>query len=174
MAILFKTELFIVREMIDSDIDGFFDLQSNKKGMDMVPDKTMTFEESKKDLKIRIDNYKSKINTFDVWAVINKNTTNFIGTCALIYDTTISVEIGYRFREKYWGKGVATEITKGLVDYIFTQTNYQSITADVSKKNIGSTKVLQKFFTQVNEGFNEKDNCYDLNFELKKIDFNKL
>ena len=33
----------------------------------------------------------------------------------------------------------------GKIDYIFNQTDHETIIADVSKSNIGSVKVLQKF-----------------------------
>jgi len=174
MPILFKTKRFIIRQLLNSDLEGFADLQCNKKAMDMVPDKTMTLEEAKVDLDIRTTNYTTKVNNFDVWAVIDIKTSEFIGTCAIIYGDPKGVEIGYRLREKHWNKGVATEVAKGLIDYIFTCTSDTTIIADVSKSNIGSVKVLQKFLTKVNEGFSEEYQTYDYNYELKKSDYNKI
>jgi RimJ/RimL family protein N-acetyltransferase len=174
MSILFKTERFIIRELRNTDLEGFADLQCNKNAMDMVPDKTMTLEEAKIDLDIRTTNYTTKINDFDVWAVIAEDDNEFMGTCAIIYRGSKGVEIGYRIREKHWNKGVATEVAKGLINYIFIQTNQQTIIADVSKSNIGSVKVLQKFLTKVNEGYCEEYKTYDYNYELKKSDYNKL
>ncbi len=174
MSLLFNTKRFIVRELLNSDLNGFFDLQSNKKAMDMVPDKTMTLEEAKIDLEIRANNYPVKVNNFDVWAVIDKDNDEFIGTCAIIYGDVKGVEIGYRLREKHWNKGIATEIAKGLINYIFSHTAHDTIIADVSKSNIGSVKVLQKFLTKVNEGYCEEYKTYDYNYELKKSDYNKI
>ena len=174
MSTLFKTERFIIRELLNTDLNGYADLQCNKNAMDMVPDKTFTFEEAKTDLDIRTTNYATKINNFDVWAVIDKNNSEFLGTCAIIFGSSKGVEIGYRFREKQWGKGVASEVAKGLIDYIFSQTDHETIIADVSKSNIGSVKVLQKFLTKVNEGYCEDYKTYDYNYELKKSDYIKL
>ena len=174
MSALFTTERFIIRQLLNSDIGGFADLQCNKTAMDMVPDKTMTLEEAKIDLDIRVNNYPTKVNNFDVWAVIDKDNDEFIGTCAIVYGDPKGVEIGYRLREKHWNKGIATEVAKGLIDFIFSQTDHKTIIADVSKSNIGSVKVLQKFLTKVNEGYSEKYKTYDYNYELKKSDYNKL
>jgi len=174
MTLLFTTERLIIRELQNSDLEGFADMQCNKVAMDMVPDKTMTFEEARKDLEIRATNYTTKINNFDVWAIIDKDNDEFIGTCALIYGNPKGIEIGYRLREKHWNKGIATEVTKGLIDYVFTSTSQTTIIADVSRTNIGSVKVLQKFLTKVNEGFCEEDQTYDFNYELKKSDYNKI
>ena len=171
MTILFETKRFIVRELLNSDIDGFFDLQSNKKAMDMVPDKVMTLSECEIDLKIRMDNYSKITKSFDVWAVIEKDSLNFVGTCALVYLNDTKVEIGYRFIEQFWGKGVGTEVAKGLIDFVFNSRLETSIVADVSKFNIPSTKILEKYLVKVGESYNEADQCQDLHFELKKADY---
>lgn len=169
--ILFETERFIIRQLTESDIEGFFDLQSDKVAMDMVPDKVMNLEEAIKDLKIRAINYTAKVDNFDVWAVIDNENADFLGTCAIVYGDPKGAEIGYRFRQKYWGKGVASEVTKGLINYIFNHTDYSTIIADVSQANIGSTKVLEKFLTNVGEGFCEETKTLDYHFELKKVDY---
>lgn len=174
MSILFNTKRFTIRELKNSDLPGFADMQCNKNAMDMVPDKTMTLEEAKSDLEIRTTNYTTKINNFDVWAVIDHENDEFIGTCALIYGNSKGIEIGYRLREKHWNKGIATEVTKGLINYIFTHTSHSTIIADVTKSNIGSVKVLEKFLTKVNEGFCEEYQTYDYNYELKKSDYKKI
>jgi len=168
MKILFETPRLIIREMVYDDIAGFYDLQSNKKAMDMVPDKVMTMQECKDDLNIRISNYSKIKKPFDVWGVFEINSKDFIGTCAMVYQTEKTVEIGYRFREKYWRGGIGSEVTKNLIDYIFKETKYTKVVADVSKFNIGSTKILSKFMTQIGESFNEADNCMDLHFEVTK------
>ena len=171
MITLFETSRFTIRQLVDDDIKGFFDLQSNKKAMDMVPDKVMTLLESKTNLATRINNYTTTTKKYDVWAVIEKTTSKFVGTCALVYLNDSKVEIGYRFIEQFWGKGVGTEVTKGLIDFVFNSRSETSIVADVSKFNIPSTKILEKFLVKVGESYNETDQCQDLHFELKKADY---
>lgn len=171
MKILFETNRLTIRELTQSDIDGFYDMQSSHTVMDMVPDKVMSMDACIKDLDIRINNYTADSNEFDVWAVIDNQTSEFTGTCALVYEQKGGVEIGYRFREKFWGKGIATEVTQGLIDYVFTNRTENLIVADVSKFNVGSTKILEKFMILVGESFNKEDNCQDLHFELKKSNY---
>ena len=156
---IFQTKRLIIRQMTSSDIDGFFDMQSSHAVMDMVPDKVMTMEGCVIDLAVRINNYTSDSAEFDVWGVIDKQTNEFIGTCALVYKQKGGVEIGYRFREKFWGNGIATEVTQGLINYVFTKRSEKIIVADVSKLNLGSATVLEKFMTRQGESFNKEDNC---------------
>ena len=55
-----------------------------------------------------------------------------------------SMEIGYFLGEKFWGKGIATEGVRLLLDYM--QNNFQltRIYAEVFAHNKASMKVLQK------------------------------
>ena len=165
---LFNTNRLTIRQLKMTDLDGFFQLQGNKKAMDMVPDKTMTREEAEKDLKIRVNNYTNDKQGFDVWAVIEKSTNSFVGTCALVYEQKNGVEIGYRFCEQFWGKGIGSEVTEGLIDYVFKNRKENLIVADVSAFNLGSIKILQNYMSKVGESFNKEDNCQDFHFELKK------
>ncbi len=52
--------------------------------------------------------------------------------------------IGYRLREKYWGHGIATEAAGLMVDYLFSRTNIETITASTMVENHASALVLEK------------------------------
>lgn len=54
------------------------------------------------------------------------------------------IEIGYRILEEQWGKGVATEIATGLIKFIKTALQTQSIIAYVNVNNAASIRVLEK------------------------------
>ena len=52
--------------------------------------------------------------------------------------------VGYRLLPKSWGKGIATEAMKLIVDYLYTKTDIEIITASSMVENKASAKVLQK------------------------------
>lgn len=54
------------------------------------------------------------------------------------------IEIGYFIGEPYWGKGIATEAVKHLLDFIATRLDVVRIEAHVFAQNKSSMKVLQK------------------------------
>lgn len=54
-----------------------------------------------------------------------------------------SAEIGYFIGEPYWGKGIATQAVKIIVDYGFSQLNIHRIFAGVFSYNEASRKVLE-------------------------------
>ncbi len=45
---------------------------------------------------------------------------------------------------KYWGKGIATEVSKEIIKYGFEILNLEKIIGIALSKNIGSCKVLEK------------------------------
>lgn len=55
-----------------------------------------------------------------------------------------NIEIGYFLGEKYWGKGIATEAVRLLLEYIKQQFDVERAYAEVFEHNKASMKVLQK------------------------------
>ncbi|WP_026932614.1 GNAT family N-acetyltransferase [Christiangramia echinicola] len=56
----------------------------------------------------------------------------------------IDLRFGYLLRESSWGKGLGTELVKGLVNKCQEMGNIKSIFGGVEEDNIGSIKVLEK------------------------------
>ncbi len=58
--------------------------------------------------------------------------------------TQYSCDIGYWIAEPHWGKGIASEATSKMTDYVFTETAIVRISALVYSPNKASIKVLEK------------------------------
>ena len=140
----FETELFSVRKLEQNDLPSFHEMQGNEQVMKYTTGKATTLEEDKADLKKVIGHYSEVNNQFWVWAIERKNDQSFVGTCALVGDGKGTYEIGFRFLEKYWGKGYGKEICNELIDYAFCQKEVKNIIAYVDVKNIGSVKILDQ------------------------------
>lgn len=54
------------------------------------------------------------------------------------------VSLGCRFLEKCWGRGIATETLRVMVDYLYTETDIEIITASTMVENIAPGKAAQK------------------------------
>ena len=54
------------------------------------------------------------------------------------------ISVGYRLLERCWGQGLATEAVGLLVDYLYTETDTEIITASTMIQNQGSANVLKK------------------------------
>ena len=51
--------------------------------------------------------------------------------------------IGYVLSKKYWGRGIATEACKRVLEYLFS-LGYQEVRIDAEVENIASNNVIQK------------------------------
>ena len=52
--------------------------------------------------------------------------------------------IGYRLLKRYWGKGIASQVVGLMVDYLYSETDIEIITASTMIENQASARVLQK------------------------------
>lgn len=52
--------------------------------------------------------------------------------------------IGYRLKEDCWGQGIATEAVALMVDYLYSKTDTEIITASTMVENRASAHVLEK------------------------------
>lgn len=152
---------------MQSDQGAYFDMMNNPNVMSLIPRKTMSRIESDQHLTNFIDKPDSQAKT-KVWAIELKSENEFIGLCAFLKNNENDDEIGYRLREKYWGVGYGTEITKGLIDFGFKHLNTDLITADVYVDNLRSVKILEKYFKRDIEFFNTEDKCTDRRYKLTR------
>jgi RimJ/RimL family protein N-acetyltransferase len=59
-------------------------------------------------------------------------------------DSIHKVSVGYRLSEKFWGRGIASEALKMMIDYLYTNTDIEIITASTLPDNQASAEVLRK------------------------------
>jgi ribosomal-protein-alanine N-acetyltransferase len=53
-------------------------------------------------------------------------------------------EIGYRFAQESWGRGVATEGARALIDFVFADPTVTAVVACALVANVGSWRVMEK------------------------------
>lgn len=81
------------------------------------------------------------------WAVHHKANNEFVGWCGLKTIGTV-IDLGYRFHQRNWGKGYATESATHVLDYGFRVLQLPLITAHAHIENKASQHVLQKIGMQ--------------------------
>lgn len=166
---IFETERLIIKRIESKDKKYFAELFTDTKILELIPVKPSTEEEIKerfdKNLKIQLED----LNTQKcLCGIYEKGNTELIGLAMFLINEEGEKELGYRFRVDFWGKGYGTETTKGMLEYYFLKMNVNKVTADANIANIGSVKILDKFFKLVKEYFNEKYQCTDRKYELEK------
>ncbi len=157
-----ETDRLMMRELVITDADGMFQLDSDPlvhKYLGETPVKKM--EEINKVIagiqKQYLDNGIGRYATFE------KSSGNFIGWSGLKFITEPEnnrvnfYDVGYRFIPAYWGKGYATEVTKTWLEYGFTNLNLKEIIGTAHIDNKASRRVLEKCGLTYIEKFKWKD-----------------
>ena len=81
-----------------------------------------------------------------ILAIEDKRSDSFCGLAEFygFKDSLHKVCVGYRLRSECWGKGIATAAVGLMVDYLFTRTDIEIITASTMIENRASARVLEK------------------------------
>lgn len=144
-----ETERLLLRELLISDVDGMFELDSNPKVHIFLGNKPVKDIEESLDY---IKNIQQQYKNVGIgrWAVILKETNEFLGWSGIkfikneINNHKDFYELGYRFIEKHWGKGYATEAGKAFIDYAFNVMKVEALYAYADAGNENSRRILEK------------------------------
>ena len=96
---------------------------------------------------------------FGLWALIARQTGEFLGDCGLTYQTIDDVrelEIGYHLEASQRGNGCALEAARASLKYGFEQTEADVIYSIVAPANDASIRVAQRLHLNRNAFINEK------------------
>jgi [ribosomal protein S5]-alanine N-acetyltransferase len=149
MEIFVETERLILREILPSDEQGMFELDSDPEVHTYLGNNPVKILQESREMIIMIRQQYID-HGIGRWAVIEKKTNNFIGWAGFklvkeeINGHSDFYDLGYRFIKKYWGKGFATEAAKACIDYGFKKMNLSEIYARTMVDNLNSRKVLEK------------------------------
>ncbi|MCV6574340.1 MAG: GNAT family N-acetyltransferase [Cohaesibacter sp.] len=113
------------------------------------------------------------------WSVFLKNDKghkgSFLGWVLLVplAGQGPEIEIGYRFLQKAWGKGFASEAARSIRDHAFTQLDLEQIVAVTHPDNKGSQNVLKKLGLQQGQDRFAYDQILPF-FALSREDWKRL
>ncbi len=144
------THRMILRELTLDDEENLFALDSDPEVMRYL---TLGVPSSREDIRaglIRIRELHTKHNgRFGFWAAEEKQTGFFMGWFLFrpakdSPENTDRIEIGYRLRKEFWGKGFATEGSREIITKGFQELMIPEIFAIAMKDNQASRHVIEK------------------------------
>jgi ribosomal-protein-alanine N-acetyltransferase len=141
-----SNDRIILRKIVETDIEELFEIYNNKNVFTYIPG----------DMKKNKETVLNMIGHFE--RDFNKRKTIFLGICLaeapneivgvaemFDYDEKVNlITIGYRLSEHCWGKGIASEAVKAMVDYLFFTVGVNRIQGFVMPENKRSQRVLEK------------------------------
>lgn len=148
MDIIVATERLVLRQFTGSDYDLLVELDSDPEVMRYltggVPTPRMRVETAL--LPAIIRDY-TRYPGFGAFATHTKDGGEFLGWCMLLPEFGAppdEAELGYRLRKSAWGNGYATEGSRALLRYGFTELGLRRIYADTMAVNSRSRRVMEK------------------------------
>jgi ribosomal-protein-alanine N-acetyltransferase len=149
MMIELTTDRLIIRDNMDSDLQGLYELTSNPFEMRyMRSTKIESYEEAVKNLNESIEESKKQNRTKYYFAIVDKKNNTYIGAIGYVVEATTPrgklVDLGYFIKREYWNKGIVTEAGRKVVEYAFIRDDVYKIEAGCLKENPASEKVMKK------------------------------
>lgn len=159
-----ETERLLFRELLPSDAQAMFELDSDPEVVKYVGVELHTHIGQTQQL---IEMIRQQYRDYGIgrWAVILKETNEFIGWAGLKYikelnDRQDNYDLGYRFLKRHWGKGYGTESARAFIDFGFNEMQLARISAYIDVENTASQKILEKCgLTFTNTFMDEGDLC---------------
>lgn len=172
-----ETERLYLRNILPEDETDLFEMDSDPEVHRFLENNPVTsIEQIREVIGMLTKQYEE--NGIARWAVVDKNTHECLGWAGLKYfgeegmnKHTHFYEHGYRFKQKHWGKGYATEASRAILAYGFKNLQVESIYAITDVNNLKSQKILQKLGFKYIETFDYNDVEPVFWFELKQDSF---
>lgn len=135
---ILETNRLQLRELTAEDFTAWHEILSDPETMQHYP---QPFDEAhtKRWIEWNLKNYKEY--GFGLWAVILKETGEFIGDCGMTIqdiDGELLPEIGYHIHKRYWRKGFGSEAARAVRDWAFQNTDYNCLYSYMKYTNVGS------------------------------------
>lgn len=144
MGYLIETERLGLRKLTREDADPLHEILSDAEVMQYYP-ATYNLDAVKDWIGRSMDSYQK--NGFGLWAVILKESGDFIGQCGISLqniDGAYVPEIGYHIHKLYWNQGYATEAAKASLAYGFQNLGFESIFIHTYIKNNPAQRIAEK------------------------------
>jgi ribosomal-protein-alanine N-acetyltransferase len=171
MDILFQSSRLYFREFTENDVELLYNLNSNPNVIKYVHEPAPTLENVTDILHNNIL-LQYKLYNHGRWAVHLKSNDEFIGWCGLKHiKEDDEIDLGYRFKEKYWGKGYGYEAVQATIDYGLKKLKLKRIVATALPENIASWKIMEKTGMKYIGDKVDKDNWLVKKYEIINPEF---
>jgi ribosomal-protein-alanine N-acetyltransferase len=150
---ILETNRLILRQMEQNDYSDLAEILQDEEVM-------YAYEGAFSDIEVQewlnkqITRYQT--DGFGLWAVISKETGDFIGQAGLSMqecDGEQVCEVGYLFKKKFWHKGYATEAAIACKEYAFYRLEEGKIYSIIRDNNIPSQNVAKRNGMKPIKGF---------------------
>src|SRR2546422_8952646 len=142
--VILESERLLLREMAPDDLAELSEILGDPETMRFYP---RPFSRDEVDGWIEWCRRSYRDHGFGLWALILKDTGEFVGDCGLTIqdvDGEKLVEVGYVVKKTHWRRGLATEAALACRDHAFDVVGVNRLIALVRVENEPSASVARK------------------------------
>ena len=169
-----KTENLLLREFTHEDFPALFEIFSDPETMRHYP-KPFDENRTKDWIEWNLQNYEEY--GFGLWAVVLRETDEFIGDCGLTIqniDGESLPEIGYHIQKNHWRKGFGSEAASEVRDWAFMNTEYDCLYSYMKYTNIGSYSTAVAIGMKKVKEYHDEKNGISYAYAIKREEWEKL
>lgn len=99
------------------------------------------------------------------YVIMDKTSGEVIGSFGIneLYIDTMTAEVGYELKKKYWGSGIMSEVLQAFMQIVQSTSNILIFTAKVAPENEASIRLLEKL------GFHYEKTISELDMSTKTL-----
>ena len=140
--IIVETERLVIRQWEPDDWMGFRPLVTDPRVLEYLCSEPWSDERTQEFISRQIEFTKSR--GWAGWPVVHKDDSVLIGFFGFGDEIPPDVQIGWRFRPEYWGRGLATEAATAMMQYGFDRFHFDRLIAVAQPANRQSIRVMEK------------------------------
>ena len=140
--VLVETERLFVRQWVPDDWKRFRPLATDPRVLEYISTEPWSDERIQQFINKGIE--VAKTRGWILWPVIHREDAALIGFCRFADGFQPDVEIGWRLLPDYWGRGLATEAAKAVMQYGFDTFGFERVISVAQPANHRSIRVMEK------------------------------
>jgi RimJ/RimL family protein N-acetyltransferase len=136
------SERLVLRRLTTADVDLLVDLDSDPEVLRYISRSAPSYQEVAALVAALVSDY-ARHPRWGRWAALDSATGDFAGWFALSVDGPGVLDLGYRLRRPFWGRGLASEMSRALVAYAFEDPSIDRVVARTMAVNHRSRRVME-------------------------------
>jgi [ribosomal protein S5]-alanine N-acetyltransferase len=139
-----ETDRLLLRPLCPDDLDSLAAIQADPEVMRYFPSGSRSIEQTRIDLE-RCILIQAEYG-FSLWATIERESGLLIGRSGLLPQTLQDrreVELAYMIARSHWGRGLATEAARAILDHGFRTLGLDRLVSIIHRDNLASRRVAE-------------------------------
>lgn len=142
---ILTTARLTLRPFADEHLAGLHAMNREPEVMRFITGRPETLDETR----ASIERVKAKWIEwgYSWWAIFEHDSNDIIGAGCIQHlqrDAGLPMELGWRLRPEYWGKGYASEAARAMAQFAFDTTGTPELVAVCHQDNMASAQVMRR------------------------------